>query len=97
MSGSCRRRNARERRRFWNSEIPNLGGLQLKLELVCDEGDKFRIGGLSLGIAHGIAEEPLEGIEVASVPGDFDGVCGLISPQGGDSKSSPNGLDFALN
>ena len=29
------------------SEIGNLAGLQLKLELVCDQGDEFRIGGFA--------------------------------------------------
>ena len=45
----------------------------------------------SIGVAHSIAEEPLEGIEVASVPGHFDGVCGLISPQGGIPKAVRTG------
>ena len=43
------------------SEIPHLGALQLQLQLVRNEGDELRIGGLSFCIGHGIAEEPLEG------------------------------------
>ena len=55
-------------------EIGNLGGLQLKLQFVSDKGDKLRIRGFSLGIADGIAEESLQGIQIASVPGYFDSV-----------------------
>ena len=56
------------------SEIGNLRRLQLKLQFVCDKGDKFGIRGFSLGIGNCVAEEPLQGIEVASVPCNFDGV-----------------------
>ena len=35
-------------------EIRNLGRLQLKLQFVCDQGDKFGMRGFSLGIADGI-------------------------------------------
>ena len=56
------------------SEIPYLGTLKLKLELVRNQGDELRIGGFSLGVADGVAEEPLEGVQVSSVPGDFNGV-----------------------
>ena len=41
------------------SEIGNLGRLQLKLQFVSDKGDEFGIGGFSLGIADGVAEESL--------------------------------------
>ena len=57
-----------------NSEIRNFAGLQLKLQFVSDKGDEFRIRGFALGVADGIAEETLEGIQVAPVPGHFDGV-----------------------
>ena len=56
------------------SEIGNLRRLQLKLQIVSDKGDEFGIRGFSLGIADGIAEKSLQGIQVASVPGDFDSV-----------------------
>ena len=46
----------------------------MKLKLVSDKGDEFRIGGLTLGIADGIPEESLECVQIASVPGYFDGV-----------------------
>ena len=48
--------------------------LQLKLQLVRDKGDEFGIRGFSLGIADGIAEKSLQSIQVASVPGNFDGM-----------------------
>ena len=56
------------------SEIGNLRRLQLKLQFVSDQGDKFGIRGFSFGIADGIAEKSLECIQIASVPGHFDGV-----------------------
>ena len=36
------------------SEIPHLGALQLQLQLVRNEGDELRIGGLSFCIGYGI-------------------------------------------
>ena len=56
------------------SEICHFRRLQLKLQFVSDQGDEFRIGGFSLGIADGVAEKSLERIQVASVPGHFDGM-----------------------
>ena len=65
------------------SEIGNLGRLQLKLQFVSDKGDEFRIGGFSLGIADRIAEKSLQSIQIPSVPGDFDGVAnGTLHPAG---------------
>ena len=55
-------------------EIRHLGGLQLQLKLIRDKGDEFGIRGFSLGIADSIAEKALQGIQVTSVPGHFDGV-----------------------
>ena len=59
---------------FCVSELRGLGAFQLKLELVCDKRDELRICGFSLGIGHGIAKEPLQSIQIAPVPGYFDGV-----------------------
>ena len=56
------------------SKIPHFGALELKLELVRNQGDELRIGGLALGVADGVAEEPLEGIQIPSVPGYPDGM-----------------------
>ena len=50
------------------------GRLELKLQFVRNQGVELRIGGFSLGVADGVAEEPLEGVEVPSVPGHFDGM-----------------------
>ena len=50
------------------SEIGNLAGLQLKLQFVSDQGNKFGIRGISLGVADGIAEKSLECIQITSVP-----------------------------
>ena len=56
------------------SEIGNLRRPQLKLQLVCNQRDKFRICGLSLGVTDGIAEKSLERVQIASVPGHFNGM-----------------------
>ena len=56
------------------SEIGNLRRLQLKLQFVSDQGNKFGIGGLAFRIADRISKETLEGIQVTSVPGHFDGM-----------------------
>ena len=44
------------------SELGHVLSLKLKLELVRNQGDEFRIGGLSLGIGNRIAEKPLQGV-----------------------------------
>ena len=46
----------------------------MQLQPVSDQGDKLAVGRLPLGIAHGIAEEALQGVQVAPVPGYLDGV-----------------------
>ena len=64
--------------KLWKCRVPleirHFRRLQLQGQLVCDKGDKLRIRWFSLGIADGIAEKPLERIQVTSVPGYFDGV-----------------------
>ena len=62
--------------RLWNffSVLRRLGGLELQLKPVRNEGNELTIGGLPLGVAHGIAEEALQGVQIPPVPGDFDGV-----------------------
>ena len=66
-------------------KIGNLGRLQLQLELVCNQRNKFRISRFSLGIADSIPKESLQCIQVASVPGHFDGMADgtLHSGRGG--------------
>ena len=51
-----------------------LGGFELQLQLVRNQGDELRIRGLSFGVADGVAEEPLQGVQVAPIPGDLDGM-----------------------
>ena len=67
------------------SEIRNFAGLELEGQFVSDKGDEFGIRGLSLGIADGIAEKSLQRVQIASVPGYFDGVsdCTLYPAGGG--------------
>ena len=55
-------------------EIGNFAGLQLKLHFVRNESDELRICGFSLGIADGIAEKSLQGIQIATIPGYLNGV-----------------------
>ena len=68
-----------------HSELRRLGALELKLELVRNQGDELTIGGLSFGVGYRVAEEALQGIQIASVPGDLDGVsdCPLYPGWGG--------------
>ena len=47
---------------FCCSVLGRVRALELELEAVGDEGDELGIGGLALGVADGIAEEPLEGV-----------------------------------
>ena len=42
------------------------------MQPVSDQGDELRIRGLPLGIADGIPEEALQGIQVPSIPGHFN-------------------------
>ena len=56
------------------SELGCLGGLELKLELVRNQGDELRIGGLALGIGNRVAEESLQGVQVATIPCHLDGM-----------------------
>ena len=54
--------------------IGHLLALELKLELVRNQGDELRIGGLALCVGHGVAEEALQGVQIAPIPGDFNGM-----------------------
>ena len=58
----------------WFSELGGVGALELQLQLVGDEGDEFRVGGLAFRVADGVAEEALEGVQVAPVPGHLNGM-----------------------
>ena len=56
----------------------------MQLEPVRNEGNKLTVGGFPLGIADGVAEEALQGVQVTPVPGHFDGVTdGPLYPAGG--------------
>ena len=46
----------------------------MELQFVRNQGDELTIGGLALGVGYRIAEESLQGIQIAPVPGDLDGV-----------------------
>ena len=55
----------------------------MKLQFISNKGDEFGIRGFALGIADGIAKDPLEGIEIPSVPGDLNGMAdGPLHPAG---------------
>ena len=65
------------------SEIGNLGRLQLQLQFVCDKRNKFRIRGFSLGVADCVPEKSLQSVQIPSVPGHFDGMAdGPLHPAG---------------
>ena len=59
---------------FVLSETAHLGAFQLQLEFVRNEGDKLRIRRLTLRVADRVAEKSLQRIQIASVPGYFNGV-----------------------
>ena len=56
------------------SELGHVLSLELKLQFVRNQGDEFRIGGFSFGVADGVAKEALQGIQIAPIPGNLDGV-----------------------
>ena len=57
------------------------------MQLVRDQGDELRIGGLALGVGNRVAEEAVQGVQVAPVPGDFNGVAdGPLHPTGGSAE-----------
>ena len=69
------------------SELRRLGGFKLQLQFIRNQGDELRIGGLSFGVGYCVAEEPLQGIQVAPVPGYLDGVAdGAFDTGWGGSK-----------
>ena len=66
------------------SILRRLGALELELQAVGNQGDELTIRGLSLGIAHGIPKEPLQGIQIPPIPGYLDGVANRpLHPAGG--------------
>ena len=66
------------------SILRRLGALELKLQPVSDKRNKLTIGGLPLGVAHGIPKEPLQGVQIPPIPGYLDGVAdGTLHPAGG--------------
>ena len=54
--------------------IGHLLSFELQLQFVRNQGDELGIGGLSFGVGHRVAEEPLQRIQIAPVPGHLDGV-----------------------
>ncbi len=61
------------------------GVLAFEAEIVRDHRNKLRVRGLSLDARDGIAEEPLQGLHVAAVPGHLDGMAnfGTFVPKRG--------------
>ena len=58
----------------FHSILGRLGALELQLQPVRDQSDELTIGGLPFGIAHRVAEEALQGVQVSPIPGYLDGV-----------------------
>ena len=44
------------------------------MELVSDKRNKLRIRGFSFGVADGVAEKSLQSVQIAPIPGNFDGM-----------------------
>ena len=73
------------------SVIPHLGALELQLQPVGDQGDELGVCGLSLGVAHSVAEEALQSVQIAPVPGYLDGVSyGPLHSRRGGAKGLGN-------
>ena len=70
--------------RLWNffSVLRRLGGLELELQAVRNQGDKFGVRRFPLGVAHGVAKEALRGI--AGIAGEATAPC--------DCGGNPPGL-----
>ena len=56
------------------SELGHVLSLELKLQFVRNQGNELRIGGLALGVGYRVAKEPLEGVQITTIPGYLDGV-----------------------
>ena len=54
--------------------LRRLGALELELQAIRNQCDELTIRRLALGVAHRVAKKALQGVQVSSVPGDFDGV-----------------------
>ena len=68
-------------------EMGGIRTLELELELVRNEGNELRIGGFSFGVADGVAEESLQGVQISPIPCYLDGVAdGLLHPVGHGQK-----------
>lgn len=64
--------------------LRRLRALELKLQPVCNQGDELTVRGLALGVAHRVAKEALQGVQISPVPGDLDGVAnGPLHPAWG--------------
>ena len=48
--------------------------LLLEAQMVRDHRDELAVGGLALDVRHRVAEELLQHLDVAAVPGDLDRV-----------------------
>ena len=48
--------------------------LDLQGEPVCDHGDKFAVGGLSLGAVDRVAKVLLESLQISAIPCHLDGM-----------------------
>ena len=59
---------------FSGSGVTDGASAVLQPQLVCQQGNEFRIGGLALAVVHGIAEERVDRIQIAPIPCDFDRV-----------------------
>ena len=75
------RRNNKRRRNFSRFSVAfrkpysiRRALLLLQAQMVGDHRDELRIGRLALDVRHSVAEELLQHLEIAAVPGDLDGV-----------------------
>ena len=64
--------------------------LLLEAQVVRDHGDELAVRGLALDVRHRVAEELLQHLDVAPVPGHLDGVADFrdFRPERGDALSA---------
>ena len=67
--------------------LPRRHLLSAERQIVRDHRDALTVRGFSLHVAHGVAEDTLERLDVSPVPGDLDGVADFrdFRPEIGDA------------
>lgn len=65
-------------------------------DLISDESDEFTVRGLSLAIAYGVSEIPLDHIQITPVPSNLDSVADCTLNSTGGGAETPGHLGVQL-